>query len=382
MDAFDRIPESYSKLCCLLKDLKLPPQETFDKLKKDIDTKKGKCIIGVGRSGIAGTIARDFLRNRGISDVYGPDDVPCLFSSKHLVIAITGSATTEITKRIASDAKRADATVVGITSNLKAEFSKNICDYAIHIKGKSKEDYREDYYGAQLSGTRHAPLTPLGTLFELRTIYTLLSFMGHLGDGRDVKPHYQELCELSRGYKPNPEEFRNFYEILPKPRSRNNPLAGKVVGIGDIFSGHVCKFFMTRLSNCAKENEERECRFYKDAGNVSLKKNDCAFVVSGRGEDMPYSLAEISSRIKGVNIGSITSYPDSSLGKISDVKINVPGRSTEAVKGLRSSYIPRDPKKSIFELRTILSLESLSYAIAQTEGITERDMRNKHPRLT
>jgi 6-phospho-3-hexuloisomerase len=381
MDAFDKIPENYDRLCNILEDFKPPSQEIFDKLKEDIDSHKRKTIVGAGRSGIIADVFKDFLRNLGYSEVYGPDDVPRIFDPKDLVISVTGSGVTKVTTEISKDAKSAGAKVVGFTSDENSEFAKKVSDYIIHVKGRTKKDYVEDYYAKQLVGV-HTPIAPLGSIFELRTLYTILSFIGSVKNNNSIHECYKDLCNLSKDYRPEPNSFREFYRILPKPRSVKNPLSGKTIGVGDGLSGDVCKFFLTRLSNCAKKDEERECSFYRDTGNIKLSLRDLLLVVSGCGRYLPYELTKVVKEEVGTKAVAITSYLDSPLASISDVKIYVPGRVVEKVKGLRGSYVPTDPKKSIFELRTILSLESFVYAIAKIEGITEKDMKEKHSPIT
>ena len=381
MDAFEEIPESYNKLCCLLEEFKLPSEDVFENLKKDLDSHKRRTIVGAGRSGIIADVFKDFLRNLGYSEVYGPEDVPRIFTPKDLVIAITGSGITKVTTEISKAAKAAGAKVVGFTSDENSEFARKVSDYIIHVKGRTKKDYVEDYYAKQLVGI-HVPIAPLGSIFEWTTLYTILSFIGSMKNNNSIYECYKDLLNLSKDYRPEPKSFREFYRILPKPRSTESPLSGKTVGIGDGLSGDVCKFFLTRLSNCARKDEERVCSFYKDVGNIKLSIRDLLLVISGCGNYLPYELTKVVKEEVGTKAVAITSYLDSPLASISDVKIYVPGRVIERVKGLRGSYVPTDPRKSIFELRTILSLESFVYAIAKTEGITEKDMKEKHSQIT
>ena len=156
-----------------------------------------------------------------------------------------------------------------------------------------------------------------------------------------------------------------------------NPMAGKTVVIGEGLSRMVGKFFVTRLRHCARQNEERECYFFNDKGSIRVKENDLAIIISGSGTGVPFQFGERAKK-NNVRLAVVTSYIDSPLAKIADVPITIPGRTTERTKGMRSSYFPKDPKKSLFELRAILTLETFIYAVAQTEGVTEVDTRAKH----
>jgi 6-phospho-3-hexuloisomerase len=377
MGAFDRFSQSYMDLCNQLKGIgEFPSEEALRRLKDYIATCGRRICIGTGRSGENAEVFVKFLRNLGYREVYGPEDIPYVFTSEDLIMAFSGSGTTTYTLETARVAKEAGAKVVSLTSNPSSPLGA-ISDLILYIPGKTEMGHDEDYHGRQLLGLSYSPLTPLGTLYELRTLFTELSLIDSMIVGTDVKACYTELCKLSREYVPRSEDFKRLYEVLPKPRSAQNPLAGKTVVIGEGLSGVVGKFFVTRLRHCARKDEERECYFFKDKGSLYVNENDLTLVISGSGENIPYRLAK-RAKVKDVKVTAVTSYPDSSLAKMADVSIIIPGREIQRVKGLRSSYVPKDPRKSIFELRVLLSLEAFIYTIAQTEGITEKEMRGKH----
>jgi len=358
----------------LLSQLHVPTEDTFKKFKESLDLSTRRICIGVGRSGDIADVLAKFLRNLGYTEVHGPEDVPYIFEPSDLIIAFSGSGTSTFTIETAKIAKEANAKLVSLTSNLGSPLEK-LSDYVIHIPGKTKTE--GDYYARQLLGAPYASLTPLGTSYELRALFLTLSFVGSVVRGTDVSSCYDELRRSCEEYSPPASELSRLYELMPKPRSAMNPIAGKTVVIGEGLSGMVGKFFVTRLRHCARQSEERECHFFKDKGSVRVKENDLAVVISGSGNGVPFQLGERAKK-NNVRLAVATSYVDSPLAKIGDVSIIIPGRTIERTKGLRSSYFPKDPRKSLFELRTILTLETFIYAVAQTEGVTEFDMRAKH----
>ena len=374
MNAFNQIPEDYRELCRLLSQLRIPAEDVFKRFKESVDLSARRICIGVGRSGDIADVFAKFLRNLGYTEVHGPEDVPYIFDSKDLVIAFSGSGTSTFTVETAKVAKEANAKLVSLTSNLSSPLER-LSDYVIYIPGKTKTE--GDYYVRQLLGAPYASLTPLGTSYELRALFIALSFIGSIVRGTDVGSCYEELRRSCEEYTPSTSELLRLYELMPKPKSPMNPMAGKTVVIGEGLSGMVGKFFVTRLRHCARQNEERECYFFKDKGSIRVKENDLAIVISGSGTGVPFQLGERAKK-NNVRLAAVTSYIDSDLGKIADVSIIVPGRAVERVKGLRGSYFPKDPKKSVFELRTILTLETFIYAVAQTEGVKEVDMKAKH----
>jgi len=371
---FNQIPEDYRELCHLLGQLQVPSENMFKKFKESLDVSSRRICIGVGRSGDIADIFAKFLRNLGYTEVHGPEDVPYIFDSNDLVIAFSGSGTSTFTVETAKVAKEANAKLVSLTSNPGSPLER-LSDYAIYIPGKTKTE--GDYYARQLLGTPYASLTPLGTSYELRALFIALSFVGSIVRGIEVISCYDELRRLCEEYTPSTGELLRLYELMPKPKSAMNPIAGKTVVIGEGLSGMVGRFFVTRLRHCTRQDEERECHFFKDKGSIRVKENDLAIVISGSGTGVPFQLAE-RAKNNNVRLAAVTSYIDSPLAKIADVPIIIPGRTVEKVKGLRSSYFPKDPKKSIFELRSILTLETFIYAVAQTERVTEIDMRAKH----
>ncbi len=374
MNDFNQIPEDYRELCRLLSQLQVPSENMFKKFKESLDLSSRRICIGVGRSGDIADIFAKFLRNLGYTEVHGPEDVPYIFDSNDLVIAFSGSGTSTFTVETAKVAKEANAKLVSLTSNPGSPLER-LSDYAIYIPGKTKTE--GDYYARQLLGAPYASLTPLGTSYELRALFIALSFVGSIVRGVEVVSCYDDLRRLCEEYTPSTSELLRLYELMPKPRSPVNPIAGKTVVIGEGLSGMVGKFFVTRLRHCTRRDEERECHFFKDKGSIRVKENDLAIVISGSGTGVPFQLAE-RAKNNNVRLAAVTSYVDSPLAKIADVPIIIPGRTVEKVKGLRSSYFPKDPKKSIFELRSVLTLETFIYAVAQTEGVTEIDMRAKH----
>lgn len=373
------ITEAYKELHRLLSLLKLPEDPVVEKLKELIDGAGRIITVGTGRSGDVAEVFMRFLRNLGYERSFGPEDVPYVIKYSDLVIAFSGSGTTTYTLQTVRVARDAGAKIVVFTATPDSPMAK-LADLVVHVPGKTKQS-PGDYYERLLTREATSPLTPLGTLFELRSLLLALSIVGHLGIGGTVKDNYQRLLDLIREFEPNPDEFNELYEKIPGPRSRRNPWTGKTIVIGEGFSGIVARFFVTRFRHVAHKDEVREVYYWLDRGSISVMPNDLVLVISGSGEQLPALLAS-KAKSKNASVAAITSYPSSTLGGFSDVIIKVPGRKIEKIKGLRSSYLPRNPADSIFELRTLLSLEAFVYKVAELEGVTEAEMRLLHPDFT
>jgi 6-phospho-3-hexuloisomerase len=370
---------TYYKLIDTVTNFKLPTIKDVEEVHSSMKKAKRILTVGVGRSGDNADILAKFLRNLGYREVYGPEDIPFMFERHDLLIAISGSGTTTYTFETARVASEAGSKVVVITSDPKAPILR-YATKALMIPGRSKIGHNSDYFGKQIMGHVYAPLTPLGTLFELRTLLLIMSFIGH-EIGKGFEATYNEIVGGLKAFKPQDESFYKFYSLLPKPRSDKNPFSGKTVAVGEGLSGIVARFFITRLRHCAKKGEDRECYYWMDRGSISVRGRDLILVISGSGEYIPAVLAK-KAKDKGAKVVGITSYEDSTLGKIADLRVIVPGRIKTLIKGLRSSYFPRDPIMSIFEVRTLFLLESMIYLIAEREGITEEDMKGLHSDFT
>jgi len=332
--------------------------------------------VGTGRSGDVADILSKFLRNIGFHS-YGPEELPYMFGKDDLVVAISGSGSTPYTLEIARFAKDIGIPIVGFTSNMDSPLARFL-DLVFHVPGAPRRKPLR-YEVVSLSGVYSTPLLMLGgTLFELRSLLLILSFIGYTALGLDPYKIFADLVSLCISFKPNPDQVKSLYTLIPKPRSVSNPLSGKVVAVGEGLSGIVVRFFITRLRHCAHPDEERICFYWRDRGSVALRPGDLTLIVSGSGEGVPAIMARIA-KMKESRVASITSYLNSELAKLSDVVVYVPGRILQRIEGLRGSYLPTDPRHSIFELRTILLLETFIQSIARIEGLTERDLWAHHP---
>lgn len=140
-------------------------------------------VVGAGRSGL---VARAFamrLMHLGF-DVYvvGETITPSVREGD-VLIAVSGSGSTQIVLSVASAAKRVKATVVAVTSFEDSPLGK-ISDFVVKIPGRTKVAAETDYFARQVIGI-YEPLAPLGTLFEDATmvffdgvVYALMNLLG------------------------------------------------------------------------------------------------------------------------------------------------------------------------------------------------------------
>ncbi|MEZ0345122.1 MAG: 6-phospho-3-hexuloisomerase [Infirmifilum sp.] len=140
-------------------------------------------VVGAGRSGLVAKAFAMRLMHLGF-DVYvvGETITPSV-KENDVLIAVSGSGSTQIVLSVASAAKRARATVVAVTSFEDSPLGK-ISDFIVKIPGRTKVATETDYFARQVMGL-YEPLAPLGTLFEDTTmiffdgvVYALMNLLG------------------------------------------------------------------------------------------------------------------------------------------------------------------------------------------------------------
>ncbi len=145
--------------------LKMEEIEAFVKTIEEIyHLNKKILVVGVGRSGLVGRAFAMRLRHLGArSYVLGETITPSV-EEGDLVVAISGSGTTQIVVAAAEAAKKMKARVAAITSYYDSPLGR-VADLVVYIPGRTKVAAMDDYFARQILGV-HEPLSPLGTLFE------------------------------------------------------------------------------------------------------------------------------------------------------------------------------------------------------------------------
>jgi 6-phospho-3-hexuloisomerase len=148
-----------------LDKLNLDAIETFIKTIEELHRLNKKIlVVGVGRSGLVGRAFAMRLRHLGArSYVLGETITPSV-EEGDLVVAISGSGTTQIVVAAAEAAKKMKAKVAAITTYPDSPLGK-LADIVVFVPGRTKVASMDDYFARQILGI-HEPLSPLGTLFE------------------------------------------------------------------------------------------------------------------------------------------------------------------------------------------------------------------------
>ena len=153
--------------------------ETFaSMLVRAYEERRKVLVVGVGRSGLVGRGFAMRLRHIGIESYVLGETITPSVGVGDIVVAISGSGTTQIVVSAAEAAKKVGATVVAITTYPDSPLGKS-ADLIIRIPGRTKLTDMTDYFARQILGL-HEPLSPLGTLFEITTMITLDALVAEL----------------------------------------------------------------------------------------------------------------------------------------------------------------------------------------------------------
>lgn len=152
--------------------------------------KKSKRIflVGAGRSGY---VAKSFamrLMHLGFEVFVAGETITPAIKKNDLLIAVTGSGETSSTVLISKAAKKQKARIVALTSQKNSTIAKT-AELVVRIKGRRVRSKEFDYLARQLTGG-HEPLAPLGTLFELTSMFFLDSIISELMILRKTKESY------------------------------------------------------------------------------------------------------------------------------------------------------------------------------------------------
>lgn len=160
------------------------------------------------------------------------------------------------------------------------------------------------------------------------------------------------------------EKFEKIYELIKK--------APIIITTGAGRSGFIAQFVVQRLFHALQE--VGKVYFIHDTTRPKISK-DCAIIMfTGSGE----TKGQISKAIEAKEIEAklivITSFPNSTIGKLADIVIEVPGRNTEESENIM-------PLGTKFELTALVLLEVLNGYIIEKDKISPERLKEMHTNL-
>jgi len=150
-----------------------------------------------------------------------------------------------------------------------------------------------------------------------------------------------------------------------------------VMGLGR--SGLVARAFAMRLMHLGIS-----VYVVGETTTPALSSEDCLLAISGSGETFSIISAANIAHKRGTKIVAVTSYVDSTLGEMADLVVHIKGRTkidseknyiTRQMNGKHQSL---SPMGTLFEITTLIFLDSLIAQLMVEMEITEEDMKARH----
>ncbi len=137
-------------------------------------------------------------------------------------------------------------------------------------------------------------------------------------------------------------------------------------------SGFIGRCFAQRLMHLGIKS----C-FISDAVTPQYTEKDLLIIISGSGETTSsVAMALKSNKIRG-KLALFTANPNSIIGKISNITIEIKGKS----KDVAISEESLAPYTSLFDISTLSVLDSICGTLMFQLGITETDIDKRHATL-
>ncbi len=159
-----------------------------------------------------------------------------------------------------------------------------------------------------------------------------------------------------------------------------------IIGSENIFvtgagrSGLAAKAFAMRLMHLGLSS-------YVVGETISpaINKEDCIIAISGSGETNTIVSAAKIAKNRGSKVLAVTSYPESTLGQLSDSILFVKGRTKQEVddenymkRQIYGNYTSLTPLGTAFELTTLVFLDAIVSELMEKMHQTESDLKARH----
>ena len=117
----------------------------------------------------------------------------------------------------------------------------------------------------------------------------------------------------------------------------------------------------------------------------AIYKDDCIVAISGSGETNNIVSAVNIAKNRGSKVLAVTSYPESTLGKLADSCLLVKGRTKKEVddenymkRQIYGNYTSLTPLGTAFELTTLVFLDAIVSELMEKMHQTESDLKARH----
>lgn len=171
------------------------------------------------------------------------------------------------------------------------------------------------------------------------------------------------------------EDVEKLIDLTLKSRDR------KIFTVGMGRSGFVARGFALRLMNLGFN-----VYFLGETITPAAETGDLLIAISGTGATKMVLTASSAAKDIGAKVVAVTSFPRSPLGKMADLVVSIEGK-TKADMPKEEDYLARQiigerepltPLGSIFEINSMVFLDSLVVELMHRLGRTEADLKRRH----
>ncbi|MCK5587451.1 MAG: SIS domain-containing protein [Candidatus Lokiarchaeota archaeon] len=346
-------------------------------LKEGMEEGKSIHITGMGRSGKAGMLTGELLKNIGFKVSYIGKTLARPIREGDIAIAFSGSGWTRETCADVDFAIRKGATILGVTSDLRSKIGR-ISDISIKLPGKKDIPEGSRYVTKQLEKIIATPLAPLGTVFELNVILFGAGLLGGLHSPSDFLNGYETvtkkmLQELDWtltdlvSYQNNRAQLINVIKLFEDAIMHKYRTYWIGAGLTDIIAG----MHAMRFQHLKTEVEQTyEWRFREN--------KDLLIAISGSGETPPVLHYASEAREIGMQVLGITAYMPSSLSDKCTHVLVVHGRDDRESAHNKRINSSADIFIPAFEYSAANILDGIAAQLAFNLGVSEHEMENEH----
>jgi 6-phospho-3-hexuloisomerase len=173
------------------------------------------------------------------------------------------------------------------------------------------------------------------------------------------------------------QEVRKTIDLIPELEAEkllNNILESKKIFVsGAGRSGLMGKSFAMRMMHMGID-----AYVVGETVTANLEKGDLLIIGSGSGEtNTLIAIAEKAKKLGG-SIALITTSPESTLGRLADIIVPLPGAQKDKSN---SDYYTIQPMGSLFEQTMLLFYDALILRFMEIKGLDSNKMYGKHANL-
>ncbi|MHA1976076.1 MAG: SIS domain-containing protein [Candidatus Hodarchaeales archaeon] len=332
-------------------------------------------LVGMGRSGKVGMLFGEMLKNIGYEVSYLGKSLAKPVRENDVVIGVTGSGWTNFTTKAIQNAILRKAKILVFTGDEKS-LAARLADSIIIIPrgyvkpGSSSTSLTE-------KANSGAPLTPLGTLFEMTTMSIAFGIISGLREDSIVKGFNEGINNILtavdstlKNIKENETPLQQFIYCL---ESYSSQPERNVFIFGSGLDSIIASISSIRLSHLGVHIKSTYDWRFRQKGDILIS-------ISGSGVSSRTLERVKSAKASKMKVLGLTSFSESLVAKESDLLLEIEGRHEEVSADFRqisdmSIFVPS------FEYAAAITLDSCVAQIASNSGITEEFMRAEHANI-